>query len=166
MLKDRNFGYGLVCVVVVVGAVLSTRAEIEFDGTVGPTARLSGQMVITDAMGTPVGSNLFHSFSIFNVNRGESATFTAEFAFDNVIGRVTGPGFSTIDGPLVSRIPGADLWLINPNGVVFGQDASLDLQGSLYLATADYIVLEDGGRFAADELWSKVVYESLRGGVS
>jgi len=114
-------------------------AEVVFDGTLGPGGSLSGNFDIPDSFGTQVGSNLFHSFSTFNINTGESATFTSSFTgvTDNVIGRVTGGSLSTIDGLLASTIPGAAIWLINPNGVVFGDNASLSVPGAFHVSTAD-----------------------------
>lgn len=133
------------------GAMTPAAGEVVFDGTVGPGGTLSGDFDIPDNFGTQVGSNLFHSFSIFNVNTGESATFTSSFAgaTDNVIARVTGGSLTTIDGLLANSIPGADLWLINPAGVLFGDNASLSLDGALHMSTADYLVLQDGGHFDA-----------------
>jgi filamentous hemagglutinin family protein len=127
-------------------------SEVVFDGSLGPPGALNGDMVITDSFGQQVGSNLFHSFLTFNVNLGETATFTsASLApIDNVIGRVTGGSFSTIDGELGSTIPGASLWLINPNGVLFGENATLNVSGSFHATTADHLTLADGGQFGAD----------------
>jgi filamentous hemagglutinin family protein len=127
-------------------------AEAVFDGSVGPTGTLSGAMVVEEQHGTRVDTNLFHSFSILNVNPGESLTFTSDFAgiTDNVISRVTGSFASLIDGPIFSEIPGAALWLINPNGLVFGEGALVDVQGSFHASTADYLLLGDGGRFGTD----------------
>lgn len=135
----------------VLAVTSSAYAEAVFDGTLGPGGSLSGTMEITDDFGTQLGDNLFHSFSIFNVNAGESATFTSTFGgiTDNVIARVTGGTLSTIDGLLASSIPGADLWLINPSGVVIGDNASLSVPGAFHASTADYLVLEDGARFDA-----------------
>jgi filamentous hemagglutinin family protein len=127
-------------------------ADVVFDGTVGPGGQLFGDMEVTEQHGTRVGANLFHSFSVLNVNPGESLTFTSDFAglTNNVISRVTGTTASLIDGPVMSTIPGASLWLINPNGLVFGEGAFVDVQGSFHASTADYLLLEDGGRFGAD----------------
>lgn len=135
------------------------RAQVVFDGTMGPNGTLSGNFDITDSFGTQVGSSLFHSFATFDINTGESATFTSNFAgvTNNVIGRVTGGSLSTIDGLLASSIPGAAVWLINPNGVVFGDNASLSLPGSFHVSTADYLLLEDGGRFDATDLGNTVL---------
>lgn len=125
-------------------------AEVEFDGTTGPTGSLSGDMVIPDSQGTTVGNNLFHSFSIFNINTGESATFTGPGSIANIISRVTGTSASTINGALEHTVPGADFWFINPNGILFGEQASLPTNGAFHASTADYLRLEDGGRFGAD----------------
>jgi len=135
------------------------RAEVTFDATLGPGGTLSGNFDIPDSFGMQVGSNLFHSFSTFNIDAGESATFTSGYAgiTDNVIGRVTGGSLSTIDGLLASSIPGAAIWLINPSGVVFGDNASLSVPGAFHVSTADYLLLEDGGRFDATNLGSTVL---------
>ena len=131
---------------------IPVHAEAVFDGSMGPQGELSGDMVVTDSFGTQVGSNLFHSFLQLNVNPGESLTFTSAFAgpTDNVIARVTGANSTLVDGPVFNTISGSSLWLINPNGVVFGSGAFVDVQGGLHVSTADYIAFEDGGRFGAD----------------
>lgn len=131
---------------------LPSHAEVVFDGSVGPTGELFGDMIVSEEFGARVGANLFHSFLELNVNPGESLTFTSDFAgmTSNVISRVTGANGSLIDGPVMSAIPGASVWLINPNGLVFGPGAFIDVQGGFHASTADYLLLEDGGRFGAD----------------
>ncbi|MBI5639659.1 MAG: filamentous hemagglutinin N-terminal domain-containing protein [Nitrospirae bacterium] len=120
------------------------------DGTMGKSGSLSGPgFQITSDLGRQVGGNLFHSFSSFNIAADESAIFSGPASVYNVIARVTGGGQSYIDGLLRSTIPGADLYLINPAGVMFGRSASLDIQGSFHVTTADYLSLSDGGRFDA-----------------
>jgi filamentous hemagglutinin family protein len=128
----------------------TTRSEITLDGTMGPKGTLPGpDFRIGAELGKRVGHNLFHSFGEFNINTGESGTFTGPAAIDNVISRVTGGSRSSIDGPLRSTIPSANLWFINPNGVLFGKNASLDVDGSFHVGTADYLKLKDGVRFDA-----------------
>src|SRR5919198_2969664 len=140
--------------IVMAGLVLPfsalTKAEVTLDGTLGPAGSLAGpNFVIPDTVGQTVGPNLFHSFGLFNIHTGESATFTGPAIIDNVISRVTGGSQSFIDGPLRSEIQSANLWFINPAGVLFGKHASLDIQGSFHVSTADYLKLGDGGRFEA-----------------
>jgi filamentous hemagglutinin family protein len=127
-------------------------ADVVFDGSTGPFGSLIGDMVVGEDWGTRQGSNLFHSFQVFNINTGESLTFTSNFAgaTNNVIARVTGGRQSLINGPLTMAIPGAALWLINPSGLVFGEAAVVDVKGSFYASTADYLLLDDGGKFSAD----------------
>ncbi|MCP4702427.1 MAG: filamentous hemagglutinin N-terminal domain-containing protein, partial [Gammaproteobacteria bacterium] len=87
----------------------------------------------------------------FFLDKGESAVFSApeESGILNVISQVTGGSPSEINGTLGSSIPGADLYFFNPAGMAFGADASLDIQGSLYVSMADYLRLGTDGRFDA-----------------
>ena len=133
---------------------VAAHGEVVFTGT---NATLSGDMAISAAQGTTRGANLFHSFSVFNVLGGESAQFQGPGGIRNVISRVTGgtsdiTGLksSLIDGPLSVAIPGANFYFINPNGVVIGANASLQVSGSVYISTADSLRLADGGVFHAD----------------
>ncbi len=130
--------------------VAFAHAEVVLDGTVGQKGAVSGpNYVITDKMGSQAGANLFHSFETFNINTGESGTFTGPGGIQNVIGRVTGGASSLIDGRLSCTIPGANLFLINPWGMMFGPNATLDVNGSFHASTADYLLLGDAGRFDA-----------------
>ena len=126
-------------------------AEITTDGTMGQARSLSGPAyTIPGDLGVQKGNNLFHSFSKFNVNTDESATFTGRSGIENVIGRVTGGNASWIDGLMACEITGANLWLLNPFGVLFGPNAKLDITGSFYASTADYLTLSGGGVFYTD----------------
>jgi filamentous hemagglutinin family protein len=125
-------------------------AQVVLDGTAGPSGALPGpDFAIGADLGTRSGDNLFHSFSRFDVETGGSATFSGPDAIRHVIGRVTGGTRSTIDGALRSTVAGADLWLINPAGMLFGPNASLDVQGSFHVSTADELSFADGARFSA-----------------
>lgn len=127
-------------------------AQIVTDGSMGPATNLVGpDFTIGEGLGSRLGANLFHSFADFNVQQGQSATFTTNFAgaTDNVISRVTGGNPSLIDGLLRSEIAGADFWFINPSGLVFGQNAVLDVPAGFYASTADVLELDDGGTFRA-----------------
>ena len=130
--------------------VSAASAEVVLDGTVGQKGAVSGpNYVITDKMGSQAGANLFHSFETFNINTGESGTFAGPGGIQNVIGRITGGTSSLIDGRLSCTIPGANLFLINPWGMMFGPNATLDVNGSFHASTADYLLLGDTGRFDA-----------------
>jgi filamentous hemagglutinin family protein len=126
------------------------RADVVTDGSLGSAAALSGpDYAITENLGQRSGTNLFHSFSEFNLETSERATFSGSSAITNVIARVTG-GVSTIDGTVASTIGAADVFLINPSGIVFGSNASLDLGGSFHASTADELVFADGTRFSGE----------------
>jgi filamentous hemagglutinin family protein len=112
--------------IVMAGLVLPfsalTKAEVTLDGTLGPASSLTGpNFVIPDTVGQTMGINLFHSFGVFNINTGESATFTGPSSIENVLGRVTGGSSSFIDGLLRTQFENAspNLFLLNPAGVLF-----------------------------------------------
>jgi filamentous hemagglutinin family protein len=132
-------------------AVTSTAsAQVVTDGTVGPATALPGpDYAVTSDLGRLEGTNLFHSFSLFDVNTGESATFSGPNSIQNIIARVTGNNASDIDGTLASTIGGADVFFINPAGVIFGPNASLDIGGSFHVSTADEVRFPDGGLYSA-----------------
>ncbi|TKB66643.1 MAG: filamentous hemagglutinin N-terminal domain-containing protein, partial [Nitrospira sp.] len=137
--------------------------QIVRDGTLGPSGgALTGPNFLIDSTLGVIkngssGNNLFHSFSEFNILIGESATFTNSQAIviNNVLSRVTGNNPSTINGLLASEIPGANLYLINPRGVVFGPNAVLEIgttigqPGSFFVSTADYVRLGNAGEASA-----------------
>jgi filamentous hemagglutinin family protein len=98
--------------------------------------------------GTQAGANLLHSFSQFSVETGWSAIFELPEGTDiaNVISRVTGANVSNIDGTLKinNSVSVVNLFLINPNGIVFGKNAQLDLRGSFIASTAQSLKFSDG----------------------
>jgi len=129
---------------------LSSQAEVNLDGTLGQSGALPGPNYLIGAdLGQRHGSNLFHSFQDFNLQHLESATFSGPNQIENVISRVTGGNPSHIDGLIRSTIPNADMYFLNPYGIMFGENAKLDVQGSFHASTADYLRLGKGGRFDA-----------------
>ncbi|RKZ50654.1 MAG: hypothetical protein DRR08_30050 [Candidatus Parabeggiatoa sp. nov. 2] len=125
-------------------------AEIVLDGTLGTKGALVGPyFLIKNTMGQQIGGNLFHSFESFSVNTGERATFIGPSSVENILARVTGGNRSVINGTLRSEIPNANLYLLNPSGILFGKNARLDIAGSFHASTADYLRLGEEGRFSA-----------------
>jgi filamentous hemagglutinin family protein len=97
------------------------------------------------------GGNLFHSFRSFNVEEGRGAYFRNPAGVENILSRVTGGNPSEILGRLGVIGGNANLFLINPNGIIFGDNASLDINGSFVATTADAIGFGDRGLFSATE---------------
>jgi filamentous hemagglutinin family protein len=93
------------------------------------------------------GGNLFHSFLEFNVADGQRVYFANPDGIDSIFSRVTGGDPSNIFGTL--GVDGAaDLFLLNPNGIVFGENAALDVGGSFTATTASGVQFSDEGRFS------------------
>jgi filamentous hemagglutinin family protein len=135
---------------IVVTSLLNVRvsADIVLDSTLGQSRSLQGpHFAIGAELGQQHGGNLFHSFERFNIYKGETARFSGPNTVKNVISRVTGNTESTLNGLLRSTIPDADFYFLNPAGVIFGKEAQLDVQGSFYISTADYLRLGDKGQF-------------------
>jgi filamentous hemagglutinin family protein len=129
---------------------LAGSAEVATDGTLGAVVRLTGRDVKVPArLGQRRGRNLFHSFERFGIETGNKVTFTGPDGLKNVISRVTGGAPSKIDGTLASTVRGADVWLLNPAGILFGPNARLDVKGSFHASTADELRFEDGKAFSA-----------------
>lgn len=99
------------------------------------------------------GTNLFHSFQEFNVGEGRSAYFLSPNAnIQNILARVTGGNLSEIFGTIGTRSPSSpNLFLINPNGIIFGQNSRLDVGGSFVASTASSLKFADGTDFSATE---------------
>ncbi|WP_216351191.1 filamentous hemagglutinin N-terminal domain-containing protein [Leptolyngbya sp. 'hensonii'] len=96
------------------------------------------------------GINVFHSFSQFSVGQGQGAYFATPAGVQNILSRVTGDTPSIIQGRL-GVVGNANLFLVNPKGIVFGPNSSLDVTGSFVGTTASGIPLGDKGSFSASD---------------
>ena len=128
----------------------SAIAQITPDNTLGAE---SSRVVPNGAIdkidgGALRDKNLFHSFKEFNIKNGQSVYFNNPSGIENILTRVTGKNASNIFGTL--GVDGAaNLFLINPNGIVFGENAKLDLGGSFVGTTASGLQFGEQGNFSA-----------------
>ena len=131
------------------------KAQITPDNTLGKESSQLNQNVLINGLnadkidgGATRGSNLFHSFSQFNINDGQRVYFANPSGVLNILSRVTGGSASNILGTL--GVDGAaNLFLMNPNGILFGQNASLDVRGSFVGTTANALAFGNQGVFSA-----------------
>lgn len=104
--------------------------SITLDNTLVPAQTLTGPNYrITPNEGITLNGNQFHSFGQFGLNTGETAAFFSAPTTRNIITRVTGGTASNIDGLLFTQSANVNLYFINPNGIVFGPNARLDIGG-------------------------------------
>jgi filamentous hemagglutinin family protein len=126
-------------------ATHSVHAQVIPDNTLGTQVIPTGP-TFTINNGTRSGNNLFHSFSQFSIPTNGSAIFNNATDVQNIFSRVTGSQVSNIDGILKTQ-GGANLFLMNPNGIVFGPNAQLQLGGSFLGTTASSIKFADAIEF-------------------
>ncbi|RCJ23935.1 hypothetical protein A6S26_20280 [Nostoc sp. ATCC 43529] len=126
-------------------------AEIQVDGTLGGESSILIQGVevkgvIGDRIdgGAVRGANLFHSFSEFSIGDGQRVYFSNPTGIENILTRITGNNPSNILGTL-GVLGNANLFFINPNGIVFGGNARLDIGGSFVATTANAIQFGNQG---------------------
>ncbi|MCC5614022.1 S-layer family protein [Nostoc sp. CHAB 5836] len=130
-------------------------AQITPDGTLGdrssiitPNVNIKGLPADRIDGGAIRGANLFHSFQEFNVGESQRAYFTNPTGISNILTRVTGSNISNILGTL-GVDGGANLFFLNPNGILFGNNARLDVAGSFVASTANSFVFGNGLEFSA-----------------
>ncbi|MEP0857920.1 S-layer family protein [Trichocoleus sp. DQ-U1] len=153
---QQTLQLGLVCSLIIIGAFFKASrvgAQIVPDETLGTES----SVVVPFAPGFPVefifggatrGSNLFHSFKQFDIGEIRAAYFLSPPEIKNILSRVTGGSRSEILGTL-GVIGDANLFLMNPNGILFGSKASLDISGSFVATTANAIAFDTQGVFSA-----------------
>jgi filamentous hemagglutinin family protein len=140
----------LVCCCVLIGAQPSL-AQIAPDDTLGPeSSRVTPENLQRDRIdgGARRGANLFHSFREFNIGEGRAAYFDNPAGVANILSRVTGSNASEILGTL-GVMGESNLFFLNPNGIIFGPNARLDVRGSFVATTANGFTFPDGSEFGA-----------------
>ncbi|MBD2448598.1 filamentous hemagglutinin N-terminal domain-containing protein [Nostoc sp. FACHB-152] len=165
MNNRRNFAYGKLGLFLAKGTILQIAvvsiltsnpclAQIIPDTTLGNESShlINGTSNGTDLIegGARRGSNLYHSFAEFNVNNGQRVYFANPTGVANILSRVTGNNPSNILGTLGVN-GAANLFLLNPKGIIFGPNAQLDIQGSFLATTANSFKFLDGSQFSATD---------------
>ncbi|MEH1867523.1 MAG: S-layer family protein [Nostoc sp.] len=147
MMKVTFANLGLIGAVYILAIGNShVQAQVTPDSTLSSAVSGSNSYNITG--GTRVGNNLFHSFSQFSIPSNGSASFDNATDIQNIFSRVTGGSVSNINGS-ISANGNANLFLLNPAGIIFGANASLNIGGSFVGTTANSIKFADGFEFSA-----------------
>jgi filamentous hemagglutinin family protein len=150
----RKLNFKLVNQLIILAAIFSgtnsvKAQEILPDNTLPNNSQINLENNITKITGgTQRGGNLFHSFEKFGIPTGRELHFDNNLDINNIINRVTGGNISNIDG-LIKANGAANLFLINPSGIVFGENAKLDIGGSFVGSTANALGFGEDNFFSA-----------------
>lgn len=137
--------------------VLVAQTQSGFAQSITPDGSLNSQVISSDNQnftithGRAIDRHLFHSFRNFSIPTGGSATFDLIQSpnVTTIFSRITGSNLSQIDGLIqtVNHHNPVSLFLINPNGIIFGANARLSISGSFIATTANAIRFADGSTF-------------------
>ncbi len=119
-------------------------AQVVSDGTLDTKVELTDKKNIITG-GQEAGTNLFHSFQEFSPTPDVVTYFNNNSNIENIFTRVTGGIPSLINGTIKTN--DASLFLMNPSGIIFGENAQLNINGSFFATTAEEIIFADGTRF-------------------
>ncbi|MBW4572907.1 MAG: S-layer family protein [Tolypothrix carrinoi HA7290-LM1] len=150
-LRSTHWGWFLGIAITSISSANCAIAQITPDSSLPNNSRVTTQNNISNIdRGTQAGSNLFHSFLQFSLpNSADVANFQTIPAINNVIVRVTGVGapfISNINGTIQTSNP-ANFFLLNPNGIIFGRGAALNIGGAFLGTTASRLNFQDGTQF-------------------
>ncbi len=147
----KSFSSCVVSTSIFIGQTLTmpkVLAQITVDNTVGTKKIITEDGTFTITGGEQRGNNLFHSFEQFSVPNDTIANFNNPLTINYIINRVTGSSLSNIEG-IITANGTANFILINPNGITFGPNAQIDINGSFLATTAEGITFADGVQFSA-----------------
>ena len=149
-MKLKTYKFWICTIFFSLSAIAPSTAEIVPDATLP----VNSTVIINDSNnfiqgGTQAGNNLFHSFREFSLLAGETAFFNNSTDIQNIFTRVTGGSISNIDGAIKANGT-ANLFLLNPHGIIFGPNASLNIGGSFVATTASAVQLGNGWEFGVN----------------
>jgi len=101
------------------------------------------------SQGQLVGASLFQSLRDIDVPAGDAARFAVSepgVSVDYVFARITSGQETQFGGDLRSDLA-ADIYLLNPYGLMFGAGSQIDVKGTFYVSTADEVRFDDGSTF-------------------
>ena len=131
-----------------IGQIIPDATLNNNSSTITEDATIDGQAVDLIEGGAVNNDTLFHSFAEFSILPNQQVYFDHPNGINNILTRVTGDRISQIMGKL--GVNGtANLFLLNPNGIVFGENAALDIAGSFVATTADSFVGDSGEFYSA-----------------
>lgn len=160
-MKETFIGFSAVAIAYSLLPCAPINAQVVGDRTLPVNTIVNSQgKTYTITGGTQLGSNQFHSFQQFSIPTGSTAYFNNSSDVTNIISRVTGNSISNIDG-LIKANGQANLFLVNPNGIIFGQNAQLQIGGSFTATTANSIKFADGQEFSATNPQAPVLTMSV-----
>lgn len=158
-----RFGKERSCVIywIAIGGVISVTSPAMAqlrpvaDGTLGSERSIVSPDTVINGIpsnqidgGAQRGANLFHSFQEFNIDNGRGVYFSNPSGVSNILTRVTGDNSSQIRGTL-GVLGNANLFLLNPNGILFGSNARLDIRGSFLASAASHFQFVNSSEFSA-----------------
>lgn len=144
-----DFGSVICTAILLLGTTAAVNAQVVPDRTTNTRVTGSCTSLCTIRDGITVGPNLFHSFDQFSIPRRGGVAFANASGIENIFSRVTGSLPSNIDG-LLRAGGSANVFLLNPNGIVFGPNARLDVRGSFLASTASAIGFANGEQYSTD----------------
>jgi filamentous hemagglutinin family protein len=147
---------GLSAILFLTIPIVSVEAQITPDESLSTNVEQQGENQLNIEGGEREGNNLFHSFEEFSIPEGLEAVFENAPDIENIFTRITGEEASAING-ILSTQGGANFFLVNPNGIVFGENAQLDVGGSFMATTAKSVQFEDGTEFIASDAQEKPI---------
>lgn len=140
---------GVIIAIAVVTIQIASKASAKAEGIV-PAADGTGTLVLPNGKtiditgGTQAGANLFQSFQEFGLSQGQIANFISQPSVQNILSRVVGGNPSIINGLIQVTGSNANLYIINPSGIVFGANASLNVPAAFTASTATGIQVGNG----------------------